>query len=86
MPHPLSDQMHADGTMDHFTAGQKFAAWLVPVMMLVSVGLMVGLRRLTRDSVTQISELGDFPFIRSLVLTPFLLSGVRPGRISEDLA
>ena len=74
--HPHSNEATADGTMDHFTAGQKFAAWLVPILMLVSVALMVGLRRFTRDTVTQISELGDYPFLRSLVLTPFLLSGI----------
>jgi len=68
----------ADGTWTyhHFEAGQKTVAWLVPITMLVSVALMVGLRRMTRDAVTDVSELGEYPFLRSLVLFPFLLSSV----------
>jgi len=61
---------------NHFTAGQKFAAWMVPVFMATSIFLMVALRRVTRDVVTEISELGDYPFIRSLVLFPFMISGL----------
>lgn len=61
---------------EHFTPGQKFAAWALPVAMSISIILMVVFRRWTRDSKTEISALGQFPFLRSLVLTPFLLSGI----------
>ena len=59
---------------NNFTASQKFLSWMVPILTLVSVVLMVGLRRYTRNA-AGVSELGDRPFLRSLVLTPFLLSG-----------
>lgn len=74
------DEFHkghlADGmTKIPYTDSQKFLAWMVPVLTLVSVILMVGLRRYTRDA-SGVSQLGDRPFLRSLVLMPFLSSGV----------
>ena len=59
---------------NNFTNSQKFLAWMVPVLTIVSVVLMIGLRRWTRNA-EGVSELGERPFLRSLVLTPFLLSG-----------
>lgn len=68
------DWHHESG--EHFTNGKKLAAWLIPVLMGVSIVTMVFLRRLTRNVVTQVSDLGEYPFVRSLVLAPFLLSGI----------
>lgn len=71
--HYMSVQNH--GT-NNFTKSQKLIAWMVPACLAISVLLMVALRRMTRDAVTEMSVLGDFPFLRSIVLMPFILSGV----------
>ena len=63
------DFKHASGL--EFTDAQKTVAWLVPVFTIISLVLMIGLRRITRDD-DAVSQLGDRPFLRSIVLTPFL--------------
>jgi len=66
----------ANSAETEFSDAQKFAAWCVPVCLGVSIVLMLALRGYTTDRVTGFSELGEHPFYRSLVLTPFLLSGI----------
>ena len=57
------------------TDGQKTIAWFVPFLTLGSVAIMVLIRRYTRNG-EGVSELGEFPFLRSLVLMPFFVSGL----------
>lgn len=57
------------------TDAQKTIAWFVPFLTLGSVLIMVTIRRFTRNG-QGVSELGEFPFLRSLVLLPFFVSGL----------
>lgn len=54
---------------------QKFIAWLVPALTLASVALMVVIRNMGRDAAGN-SNVNKQPFRRSLILLPFLLSGI----------
>ena len=64
------DDFHSH-TAHPFTDGQKMVAWALPSTLGAAILFMIGLRRYTRDA-NEISQLGDFPFLRSLVLFPFL--------------
>lgn len=63
------------GVATDFTATQKTCAWLVPALSLGSLVVMLLVRRSTRSE-GGVSDLNDYPFYRSLVLMPFLLSGL----------
>jgi len=56
------------------TDAQKVVAWLIPILTFCSLAIMVALRISTRSGNT--SNIGDRPFLRSLILTPFLTSGI----------
>ncbi len=58
------------------TDAQKVVAWFVPILTLAALVIMVALRRLTRRESDSISQLGDRPFLRSLVLAPFMGSAI----------
>ena len=63
---------------NEFTTAQKTIAWLVPGFTLFSLLLMIFLRRSTRfiEDGKGVQDIGNFPFLRSFVLTPFLTAGV----------
>lgn len=58
------------------TDAQKVIAWLVPILTLGALVVMITLRRLTRGEASKVSQIGDKPFLRSLVLTPFMGSAI----------
>jgi len=56
---------------NEFTGLQKFAVWLLPIFNLVAVVLMTGLREMKEGKGLKMD-----PFTRTLVLWPFLVSGI----------
>lgn len=66
------DEFHSH--MDHpFTDAQKAVSWALPSTLGAAILFMIAFRRYTRDE-NEISQLGDYPFLRSLVLFPFLIA------------
>lgn len=61
-----------------FTSSQKTIAWLVPAFTFGSLVIMVFLRRSTRvvEGGKGVKDIGEFPFLRSFVLAPFLAAGI----------
>ena len=66
-----------------FTKAQKTIAWLVPVFTFGSLVLMLFIRRSTRhvghtgmEGEMEHKDIGNFPFLRSLVLSPFVAAGM----------
>jgi len=64
-----------------FSNEQKFVAWAIPILTILAVSLMIFLRQFTREtklvkSGASISELHEYPFLRSVVLMPFVVSGI----------
>ena len=60
----------------HCTATQKMVAWMAPSLTALALVLIVGFHTYFWDPETNSSDMAKAPFIRSLILTPFLSSGV----------
>jgi len=77
----ISNDAFTPSPITTYTDEQKLVAWTIPILTIIAVILMIFLREFTRDSKivkdgVSISELHEYPFLRSVVLMPFMVSGI----------